>query len=205
MPPFSFVGGAIIGLATLRYGTGEGFTVLAGSAAVFAVAMWALAGSIVPAAVFVVVTGLPALALCALLRATSSQGFVLAAATLAAGAAIMMLYLAVPDPAQWWLDTFEAFLAARTGDVDPKAFEQLAALLRAVVTGLPVAVMVTSMSVVFLARWGHAGARQSGGLRPRVPGPARRAPLRDRGGGWWRSWLCSRRLGAPGSATICWC
>ena len=164
MPPFSFVGGAIIGLATLRYGTGEGFTVLAGSAAVFAVAMWALAGSIVPAAVFVVVTGLPALALCALLRATSSQGFVLAAATLAAGAAIVMLYLAVPDPAQWWLDTFEAFLAARTGDVDPRAFEQLAALLRAVVTGLPVAVMVTSMSVVFLARWGHAALDNPGGF-----------------------------------------
>ena len=164
MPPLSFVGGAVIGLATLRYGTGEGFAVLAGSTAVFAVAMWALAGSIAPAVVFVVVTGLPALALCALLRATSSQGFVLVAATLAAGAAIVGLYLAVPDPAQWWLDTFEAFLATRNGSVDPRAFEQFAALLKAVATGLPIAVMVTSMSVVFLARWGHAALDNPGGF-----------------------------------------
>ena len=83
MPPFSFLAGAVIGLATLRYGVTEGATVLAGSAAVFAVAMWALAGSTAPAVVFVVVTGLPALALCALLRATASQGLVLVAATLA--------------------------------------------------------------------------------------------------------------------------
>ena len=164
MPPFSFVGGAVIGLATLRYGTGEGLAVLAGSAAVFAVAMWALAGSIVPAVVFVVVTGAPALALCALLRATSSQGFVLVAATLAAGAAIAGLYLAVPDPAQWWVDRFEAFLMARNGGADPRMSEQLAELLKAVVTGLPVAVMVTSMLVVLLARWGHAALDNPGGF-----------------------------------------
>ena len=164
MPPFSFVGGAVIGLATLRYGTGEGLAVLAGSAAVFAVAMWALAGSIVPAVVFVVVTGAPALALCALLRATSSQGFVLVAATLAAGAAIAGLYLAVPDPAQWWVDRFEAFLVARNGGADPRMSEQLAELLKAVVTGLPVAVMVTSMLVVLLARWGHAALDNPGGF-----------------------------------------
>ena len=164
MPPFSFVGGAVIGLATLRYGTGEGLAVLAGSAAVFAVAMWALAGSIVPAVVFVVVTGAPALALCALLRATSSQGFVLVAATLAAGAAITGLYLAVPDPAQWWVDRFEAFLVARNGGADPRMSEQFAELLKAVVTGLPVAVMVTSMLVVLLARWGHAALDNPGGF-----------------------------------------
>ena len=164
MPPFSFVGGAVIGLATLRYGTGEGLAVLAGSAAVFAVAMWALAGSIVPAVVFVVVTGAPALALCALLRATSSQGFVLVAATLAAGAAIAGLYLAVPDPAQWWVDRFEAFLVARNGSADPRMSEPFAELLKAVVTGLPVAVMVTSMLVVLLARWGHAALDNPGGF-----------------------------------------
>ena len=164
IPPFSFVGGAIIGLTTLRYGSGEGFAVLAGSAAVFAAVMWALVGSMAPAGVFVMVTGLPALALCALLRATSSQGFVLAAATLAAGAAIMVLYLAVPDPAQWWLDRFEAFLTTRSGETDPRALEQFAEFLRAVVTGLPVAVMVTSMIVVFLARWGHAALDNPGGF-----------------------------------------
>ena len=119
MPPFSFVGGAIIGLATLRYGAVEGGVVLAGSAAVFAVAMWALAGSIAPAMVFVVVTGLPVLALSALLRSTASQGVVLTTATLATGAAIAMLYLAVPDPAEWWLDVFAAFLESGTGGVDP--------------------------------------------------------------------------------------
>ena len=164
MPPFSFVGGAIIGLATLRYGMGKGVVVLAGSAAVFAVAMWGLAGTIVPAMVFLVVTGVPAVALCALLRATSSQGFVLAAATLAAGGAIVMLYLTVPDPVAWWLDMFEEFLAIRTSDPDPRAFEQLSEVFRTVVTGLPIAVMVTSMSVVFLARWGHAALDNPGGF-----------------------------------------
>ena len=164
IPPFSFVGGAVIGLATLRYGMGEGVSVLAGSAAVFAVAMWALAGTMTPAVVFVVVTGLPALALCALLRGTSSQGFVLEAAATATAAVIAVLYLTVPDPVEWWLGTFTAFLMPGNGDVDPRSLDQLADMLRMVVTGLPIAVMVTSMCVVFLARWGHAKLDNPGGF-----------------------------------------
>ena len=164
IPPFSFVGGAVIGLATLRYGMGEGVSVLAGSAAVFAVAMWALAGTMTPAVVFVVVTGLPALALCALLRGTSSQGFVLEAAATATAAVIAVLYLAVPDPVEWWLGTFTAFLMPGNGDVDPRSLDQLADMLRMVVTGLPIAVMVTAMCVVFLARWGHAKLDNPGGF-----------------------------------------
>ena len=164
MPPFSFVGGAIIGLATLRYGATEGGVVLAGSAAVFAVAMWALAGSTTPAMVFVVVTGLPVLALSALLRTTASQGVVLVTATLVTGAAIAMLYLAVPDPAEWWLDVFAAFLTGGAEGVDPRGFEQLAEVLRAVVTGLPIAVMVTAVCTVILARWAHAALDNPGGF-----------------------------------------
>ena len=164
IPPFSFVGGAVIGLATLRYGMGEGVSVLAGSAAVFAVAMWALALTMTPAVVFVVVTGLPALALCALLRGTSSQGFVLEAAATATAAVIAVLYLTVPDPVEWWLGTFTSFLMPGNGDVDPRSLDQLADMLRMVVTGLPIAVMVTSMCVVFLARWGHAKLDNPGGF-----------------------------------------
>ena len=164
MPPFSFVGGAIIGLAALRYGVAEGAVVLAGAAALFGLAMWALAGSIVPAAVFVVVTGLPVLALSVLLRAASSQGVVLVAATLATGAAIAILYLAVPDPAAWWLDVFAAFLLNGGESVDPLRYDQLAEMLRAVVTGLPIAVMVTSVCTVFLARWAHAALDNPGGF-----------------------------------------
>ena len=164
MPPFSFVGGAIIGLATLRYGAAEGGVVLAGSAAVFAVAMWALAGSTTPAMVFVVVTGLPVLALSALLRTTASQGVVLVTATLVTGAAIAMLYLAVPDPAEWWLDVFAAFLTGGAEGVDPRGFEQLAEMLRTVVTGLPIAVMVTAVCTVILARWAHAALDNPGGF-----------------------------------------
>ena len=164
IPPFSFVGGAVVGLATLRYGMMEGAAVLAGAAVVFGVAMWGFAGSIAPAVIFLLVTGLPAYALCALLRSTASQGFVLAASTIAAGGAIVVLHLIVPDPVAWLLDVFEGFLATRAGDADPQAFEQLARLLRPVVTGLPVAVMVTSMSVVFLARWAQASLDNPGGF-----------------------------------------
>ena len=164
MPPFSFVGGAIVGLATLRYGASEGGVVLAGSAAVFAVAMWALAGSTAPAVVFVVVTGLPVLALSALLRTTASQGVVLVTATLVTGAAIAMLYAAVPDPAEWWLDVFVAFLTGGAEDIDPGGFEQLAEMLRAVVTGLPIAVMVTAVCTVILGRWAHSVLDNPGGF-----------------------------------------
>ena len=57
-----------------------------------------------------------------------------------------------------------AFLAPGNGNVDPRSLEQLADLLRMVVTGLPIAVMVTSMCVVFLARWGHASLDNPGGF-----------------------------------------
>ena len=160
IPPFSFVGGAIIGLATLRYGVTEGASVLAGSAVVLAAFMLAFAGSAVPAALFVLVTGLPALALCALLRATSSQGHVLAAATVVTAAAIVALYLFIPDPLAWWMDMFEVFLADPAADVDPQTLE----FLQTFIMGLPVAVMVTAMGVVFLARWGHAALDNPGGF-----------------------------------------
>ena len=165
VPPFSFVAGAVIGLATLRYGMGEGALVLAGSALVFAAAMWGLAGSIAPAVLFVAVTGLPALALCALLRATSSQGFVLAAAALAAGAWIVALYLAVADPVAWWVESLKTFFAARTGGgAGTPEIEELAEFLAPVLTGFPIAVMVTSILVVFLARWSHAALDNPGGF-----------------------------------------
>ena len=160
IPPFSFVGGAVIGLATLRYGVVEGATVLTGSAIVLAAAMWAFAGTATPALVFMVVTGLPALALCALLRSTSSQGFVLAAATVITGAAILVSYWVIPDPAAWWMDWFAAFLSDQTEDVDPRTLE----FVTAFVMGLPIAVMVTSMCVVFLARWGQAALDNPGGF-----------------------------------------
>lgn len=160
IPPFSFVSGAIIGLATLRYGVTEGASVLAGSAVVLAAVMLAFAGSAVPAAIFVMVTGLPALALCALLRATSSQGYVLASATVVTAAAIVALYLFIPDPLAWWMDMFEVFLADPAADVDP----QTLAFLETFIMGLPVAVMVTAMCVVFLARWGHAALDNPGGF-----------------------------------------
>lgn len=164
MPLFSFVGGAIIGLATLRYGAAEGAAVLAGSAVLFAVATWALAGSIAPAVLFVVVTGLPALALCALLRATASQGLVLVAATLVTGSVIVMLYLAVPDPAQWWLDLFLPPLATGTEGSETQGFELLVELFRTVATGVPIAMMVAAICTVFLARWAHAALDNPGGF-----------------------------------------
>ena len=164
LPPFSFVAAAIIGLATLRYGAGEGAVVLAGSAVVFAVAMWGFAMSAAPVVVFVAVTGLPALALCALLRATSSQGLVLAAATLAAGASITALYLLVTDPVAWWTALLRDFFTARSGDVDPQSLDPLVGLLAPMITGLPVAVVVTTMAAVFLARWGHATLDNPGGF-----------------------------------------
>ena len=188
LPPFSFVAAAIIGLATLRYGAGEGAVVLAGSAVVFAVAMWGFAMSAAPVVVFVAVTGLPALALCALLqatssqlaasqpisyrvnalcallRATSSQGLVLAAATLAAGASITALYLLVTDPVAWWTALLRDFFTARGGDVDPQSLDPIVGLLAPMITGLPVAVVVTTMAAVFLARWGHAMLDNPGGF-----------------------------------------
>ena len=165
MPPFSFVAGAVIGLATLRYGMGEGALVLAGSTLVFAAAMWGLAGSVAPAVLFVAVTGLPALALCALLRATSSQGFVLAAAALAAGAWIVALYMAVADPVAWWVESLKTFFAVRTGGgAGTPEIEEFAEFLAPVLTGFPIAVMVTSMFVVFLARWSHAALDNPGGF-----------------------------------------
>ena len=164
LPPFSFVAAAIIGLATLRYGAGEGAVVLAGSAVVFAVAMWGFAMSAAPVVVFVAVTGLPALVLCALLRATSSQGLVLAAATLAAGASITALYLLVTDPVAWWTALLRDFFTARGGDVDPQSLDPIVGLLAPMITGLPVAVVVTTMAAVFLARWGHAMLDNPGGF-----------------------------------------
>ena len=88
--------------------------------------MWALAGSTAPAVVFVVVTGLPvARALRRCCGPRRPRVVVLVTATLVdGGGESTMLYVAVPDPAEWWLDVFAAVLVTGGAEgVDPRGFE----------------------------------------------------------------------------------
>ena len=166
MPPFSFVAATIIGLATLRYGGGRGRRgacrlggalrardvgvrhvgrarggVRGGDRPAGARALRAAPGHIVP-------------------EPRPRRG------GLAAGASIIALYLLVADPVAWWTALVRDFLAAR-GDgvaVDPQSLDPLVELLAPMITGLPAAVVVTSMAAVFLARWGHAALDNPGGF-----------------------------------------
>jgi len=170
VPPLSIASAGLIGLVTLRHGALGGVQVLAGSAAIAAL-LWSVVGSADPVILFVVMTGLPVLGLCAVLRATASQGITLAAAGLGGALLIAMLHLLTGDPARWWRGVLEGLVIGRMSGgeaLSPEAMEglrQVLDVLAPLMVSLPTGVVAASMMMVLLARWWHAVLDRPGGFR----------------------------------------
>lgn len=167
----SYMSGAVIGLATLRYGVREGAIVIAGTAALAGVFTLFGVGSPLPALIFAVSNWVPVCLLSAGLRASNNQGtMVTAAAALCAGA-VVLVHLLLPDPGAWWSQRLDlAFQPLRdaAGAVDPEAAQSLKDVQEAlapVMTGLVAAGFMSGLILTMLiARWWHALLDNPGGF-----------------------------------------
>lgn len=167
----SYMSGAVIGLATLRYGVREGAIVIAGTAALAGLFTLFGVGTPLPALVFAVSNWVPVCLLSAGLRAWNSQGAVVTAAAALCAGAVVLVHLLLPDPAAWWaarLDLVFQPLRDAAGAVDPEAAESLREVqnsLAPVMTGLVSAGFMSGLILtILMARWWHALLDNPGGF-----------------------------------------
>lgn len=152
--PLAYAGGGALGLVTLRRGAREGFVVLAGSVLGMAVLGMVLMGTATVLALTGLSQWLPLLAVALVLRVTVSwQRAVQAILALGAGF-ILLQYLLLGDPAQWWLEQLQPF-AERLQESGGQQYEammvQVAAWMPALVsTALIVGI---TLSLVLARAW----------------------------------------------------
>ncbi|NOX09155.1 MAG: DUF2232 domain-containing protein [Gammaproteobacteria bacterium] len=99
--PFSYIGGAIVVLVTLRHGA-EALTVILGASALLALVGYLLFGQVVA----ILMTGLslwiPVYILARVLRASVSLGLTVLVTSLIALAGLLVSYALMDNPAAWW-------------------------------------------------------------------------------------------------------
>nr|VFK11706.1 MAG: hypothetical protein BECKLPF1236A_GA0070988_100609 [Candidatus Kentron sp. LPFa]VFK27949.1 MAG: hypothetical protein BECKLPF1236C_GA0070990_1005510 [Candidatus Kentron sp. LPFa] len=170
LPLFGFIGGAIMGLATLRSGLIEGALVAGAATLLAGAATWFFMGTPVPVIAFIIVTGMPILLLAATLRYTRSLGTTITVAGICAAIGVIGLHAIIDDPFAWWRDLLYAMLirSDQASVLDAQTTERLerfADALAPMVTALPAGIMFGAILLLFLARWWHAILDNPGGFR----------------------------------------
>jgi len=172
LPPLSYLSGAVIGVMTLRFGVTEGALMIAGSGLIAGLICWMLFATAIPVLAFAAATWVPVWLLALLLRASASQGAMLAGATAIGVAIVFGFHLLLGEPAMWWRDAMSGFLfdnAERAGMVlDAEQKAQLQGLIDVVsphMSGLVAGGTVLGLALtVMLARWWQATLDNPGGF-----------------------------------------
>ena len=170
--PFYWPSGAVIGLFTLRYGSGEGAVLLAITSSIYLVMTWLLFKSTAFGLGMLISVWLPVYGLCCVLRMTRSQGMSLTLAGIVAAMLVVAFHVGVDDAVAWWqprLDLFFQVLAERiqvsnTSDLLAQR-EVLVTMLAPVMTGVILTgILFSAVIMMLLARWCHAILDNPGGF-----------------------------------------
>lgn len=160
--PFSYVSGALIGLAALRNGALEGALVLLGSTVLGGAFMFAAIENVRPALFLALLSWIPLLLLAIVLRHTQSQGAALAAGGLIAAAGVVVIRLFLGDPTAWWTSVLEDLV---TWFAVADHWAPIIARIAPVMTGIVAAGTLLGLVVTLLiARWWHAVLDRPGGF-----------------------------------------
>ncbi|MBT8421208.1 MAG: DUF2232 domain-containing protein, partial [Gammaproteobacteria bacterium] len=170
-PPFGFVCGGIIGLATLKHGLTEGILITAPAMALAGIIVWFTLDTTAPVMAFAIMTGLPVLVLAATLRSTRSLATTITVAGLLGVIAIIGLHMVVDDPLAWWRNRLYEILVEQplnqTSAIGAEITDNMEALLDTLapmMSVLPAGVVFGSVLTLLLARWWHAVLDNPGGV-----------------------------------------
>lgn len=169
VPLLGWFGAVALALVTLRQGAGYGLTVAAAAWALLAVAYGLLAGLPQLALQPVLELWLPTLVLALWLRRTVSLPSTLRLAGCLAGAAVLWLHFAYPDPAAaFWAPLME-LVGSVAGDQGTSANENWAVFSERVLplmTGLwALSLEAAAVAALLLARWLQSLLYYPGGFR----------------------------------------
>jgi len=173
-PPFLWLGGAAVGLFTLRKGAGPGLTAsavaLAGTLLFSALAL----GSPWPGLIMALGIWGPVLGVALLLRRTVRLELSLLTAGGIATAAVLAIFLTVEDPAAAWLQSLSAAFSSErlqtqfgisTADLESVEWQTLQERIARLMTGmLGVVVLLNTVLSLLLARWWQAMLFNPGGF-----------------------------------------
>lgn len=170
VPPFLWVGSAVIALVILSTGAAGAARVTAGALAAASVAGWLITGSPYLIGLMGLASWLPVMVVAGVLRTTARLDFALLAATVMGWAIVIGLHAAIGDPSAAWRDWLEMMVAsdAVTSDLelDGRHFEDVVERLAPMMTGLLAAsTVLSSVTATFLGRCGQAALYNPGGFR----------------------------------------
>nr|VFJ94542.1 MAG: Predicted membrane protein (DUF2232) [Candidatus Kentron sp. H]VFJ95524.1 MAG: Predicted membrane protein (DUF2232) [Candidatus Kentron sp. H]VFK01768.1 MAG: Predicted membrane protein (DUF2232) [Candidatus Kentron sp. H] len=164
-PPFGFIGGGIIGLATLKHGLAEGSLVAGAAIFLAGVITWFVVDTTAPVIMFAVITGVPVLLLATTLRITRSLATTITVAGLLGVIATIGLHIAINDPLTWWRDRLYGILLEHPPLEKTSAeLETLVDALAPMMIALPAGAVFGALLTLFLARWWHAVLDNPGGF-----------------------------------------
>ncbi len=166
LPPLSYFSGAAVGLVTLRAGPKSGLTVLAGSLLAVVVLAAVILQQPLLAVGFVLVLWLPVWALATVLRQTVSLSRTLVLSGLFGGVLVLGVYIALDDPAGWWMQTYQQLLAQAGSQAPGPETESALREVAGIMTGAAAAALALSaLGALFIARWWQAVLYNPGGFR----------------------------------------
>jgi len=167
-PPFSLLAAAVVALVTLRLGWREGLnTLLAASLASGLLGAIVLGNFPFPAG-YGLLLWLPIWAVALLLRLSRDLGLTLEVTTWVGVIGVALVYLIVPDPADFWQQRIQAGFTAlwSQAGVDPSRWRDQLAVISRHMTGIMAAGMVSSVALSLLwGRWWQALLFNPGGFR----------------------------------------
>jgi hypothetical protein len=173
LPPWStlliYIGAAALSLVVLRIGPLQGLQVLAAATALTAL-FYQLAG--VPAvaiAVTLLMLWLPCWIASGVLWRTASLALAMLGAAALGIVALLLVYVLYGDPAPWWLERFQQFMAnleeiglLAQGTPDKELLQDLSRLMTGVVLA---SLVLSALCSLLLGRWWQALLVNPGGLR----------------------------------------
>jgi len=154
LAPFGILVGAIIALVTLRIDVTEGFKTLAWSVVSHSALTLMISGSYFPAIISVIEYMLPVWLMAVILRQTNSLAIALQFAMILVGLGVVLFYLTVPSPAEWWLALFNQYVAPMLETSQISYDKELIPNLAEMVTMLMAVFMIILwFSILVVARW----------------------------------------------------
>lgn len=152
--PVGLLWGAVIVLVTLRVSAQEGAKLLGVSALVHILATMMVLGSTLPAMVALMEYAVPIWGFAALLRQTQSLEITLTTILIVLVGAVLLFYLAVVSPEQWWLQVLQTVLqpvlAQANFDMPQETLQQLAHMLTFLMSTFMV---ILWFGIVLWGRW----------------------------------------------------
>jgi len=154
LAPFGILVGAIIALVTLRVSVTEGFKTLVWGVVSNVALTLLVTGNYFPAIIAVIEYMLPIWLMALVLRQTNSLASALQLAMVVTGLSVVIFYMIVPSPADWWVALFNQYVAPLLESSQiPYDAELIPNLAEMVTMLMAVFMIVLWFSILVIARW----------------------------------------------------